>query len=190
MTESADPTAPADSAAWSRRIAAGDEAAFAAFYAHWHAPTLALAKAASRRDEACCMDLVHDVMLQVARRLPPLPSEAAVAAWLKTAVLNRVIDQARREARRQRRERTHAAAQHAVGDEPWLELAVGEQRSWLGRQLADLPELDRNLLLARFGDGSVTAVGQQFGIGADAAHGRLRRALIRMRQRAAEWWHG
>jgi DNA-directed RNA polymerase specialized sigma24 family protein len=69
-------------------------------------------------------------------------------------------------------------------------LAVGEHRSWLGRQLADLPELDRNLLLARFGDGSVTAVGQQFGIGADAAHGRLRRALIRMRQRAAEWWHG
>lgn len=190
MTESTDPTTRADSAAWSRRIAAGDEAAFAAFYAHWHAPTLALVKATCRRDEAFCLDLVHDVMLLVARRLPALPSEAAVAAWLKTTVLHRLVDQARRESRRQRRESRHADARQTEAGEPWLELALGEQQRWIGSQLAELPELERNLLLARFGDGSVAAVGQQFGIGADAAHGRLRRLLIRMRQRAAEWWHG
>ncbi len=180
-----------ESATLSGRIAAGDEAAFTAFYEHWFAPTLALARAASRRDENFCLDVVHEVMLTVARKLPRLADEAAVAAWLGKVVFRRVVDQLRQEQRRQRRE------QRVVGDaeledrrEPWSGLAGAEQQRWLGERLAELEETDRALLLARFGDGaSVVAVGCTLGLGADAAHGRLRRVLTKLRQRAAEWLH-
>ncbi|MCA8966061.1 MAG: sigma-70 family RNA polymerase sigma factor [Planctomycetes bacterium] len=180
-----------DSAALSRRIAAGDEAAFTAFYEHWFAPTLALARAASRRDESFCLDVVHEVMLTVARKLPGLADEAAVAAWLGTVVFRRVTDQVRQEQRRRRREQdATAGADELDRYEPWLGLAAAERQRWLGARLEEMDETDRALLLARFGDGaSVVAVGSTLGLGADAAHGRLRRALSKLRQKAAEWWH-
>lgn len=190
---SPDPHRPAtvDSAAWSRRIAAGDEAAFTAFYEHWFAPTLALARAASRRDEGFCLDVVHEVMLTAARKLPALRDEAAVASWLGKVVFRRVTDLRRQEQRRLRREqRATTVAERPDEPEPWLGLAAVERDRWLGERLAELGEADRALLLARFGGGgSVTAVGATLGLGADAAHGRLRRVIQRLRQKAAEWLH-
>lgn len=156
--------AAVDSAALARSIAAGDEAAFAAFYSAWFPATLALARASSRRDEAFCLDVVQDVMMTVANRMPALRDERAVRGWMTTAVLRALADRARGERRRQRREAVAGEQTAAAGDgEPWLAFAVGE---------------------------SVTAAGASFGLSADAAHGRLRRVMERLRQAAAEWWHG
>jgi DNA-directed RNA polymerase specialized sigma24 family protein len=72
--------------------------------------------------------------------------------------------------------------------EPWQELALAEQRQWLQAQLGALPAADRELLLARFSRSiSVAAAGALLGLGPDAAHGRLRRVLERLRQLAKEW---
>lgn len=173
-----------------RRVAAGDEGAFAAFYEAWFAPTLALARACSRRDEPFCLDVVQDVMLRAARRLPALDSAAALRAWMAKAVGNAVTDRVRNEQRRNRRERDAAAGREAR-HEPWQQLAERERLAWLDESLRALPATDRALLEARFGGAeNVTAAARALGLTADAAHGRLRRVLERMRRSAMEWWNG
>ena len=82
-------TPAVDNVALVRSIAAGDEAAFAAFYAAWFSPTLALARGACRRDEAFCLDVVQDVMLAAAKKMPALPTEASIGAWLVLLLVNR-----------------------------------------------------------------------------------------------------
>ena len=184
------PAAP-DNAALSRAIQRGDETAFAAFYAAWFAATLALARASSRRDEAFCLDVVQDVMLTVAKSMPALRDERAVRGWMTTTVLRALADRARAERRRQQREAAAGAAAAAAGDEPWVALAAGERQQWLLARVQELPAHDQALLRARFAAGeSVAAAGAPFGLSADAAHGRLRRVMERLRQAAAEWWHG
>lgn len=193
MPSSSAPDAQAiDSAALSAAIAAGDEAAFTAFYAAWFPATLALARAASRRDEGWCLDVVQDVMFRVCRKLPPLRDERAVRAWMTKAVCHAITDRARNERSRQQRER-HVADERADAhaSEPWLALLAGERAQWLAARVEELPASDRALLAARFADGpSVAAVGATFGLSEDGAHGRLRRAVQRLRTLATEWWHG
>lgn len=184
--------ATVDSAALSAAIARGDEAAFTMFYAAWFPATCALARAASRRDEAFCLDVAQDVMFAVCRRLPALRDERSVRAWMSAAVGHAITDRARSEQARRRREREAAAGRsEAQCLEPWRGLLADEQAAWLAARLAELPAGDQALLAARFGDGpSVAAVGAAFGLTADGAHGCLRRILIRLRRRAEEWWHG
>jgi len=186
------PPGSIDSTAVVRALAAGDEAAFATFYGAWFAPTLALARAVSRRDEAFCLDVVQDVMFAVARKMPALGSAAAVAAWMARTVRHAVLDRLRSERRRGGREGVAAAElARAASPEPWELLVATEQQAWLRDCLAELPAADRALLAARFDTSTtVTATGADFGLGADAAHGRLRRVMARLRQAAAEWWHG
>lgn len=174
-----------------RAIAAGDEAAFATFHDAWFASTLVLARSVSRRDEAFALDVVQDVMLAAARRLPALRDSAALGAWMARTTANAVTDRLRAERRRERRERRWREQADDVAGEPWLDLVAGERRAWLAGQLGALSPVDRAIVAARFGDGpSVAAAAAAFGLGEDAAHGRLRRALAQLRRAAAEWWHG
>ena len=180
-----------DVAVLTGRIAAGDEAAFTAFYGQWFPVTLALARAASRRDEAFCLDVVQDVMLTVARKMPRLRDEARVGAWMTRVVFHAVTDRVRSEQRRRRRE-LQAGQDHAAAgpQEPWHDLVDAERREWLAACLQELSADEQALLAARFRDATtVAAAGALLGLGPDAAHGRLRRLLARMRQKAAEWWH-
>ncbi|MCR9244116.1 MAG: sigma-70 family RNA polymerase sigma factor [bacterium] len=180
-----------DAATLSRRIAAGDEAAFVTFYEAWFPATLALARAACRRDEAFCLDLVQDVMLTVARKMPALRDAAAVGAWMRSTVLRAATDRIRKASREQRRAERIAEARDDAVVEPWEAMAAGERRSWLEAQLAELPPTDRELLVARFSPAiTVTAAGALLGLEPDAAHGRLRRVLERLRRRAAAFWQG
>lgn len=187
----ADELGALDSAILSRRIAAGDEEAFVVFYRRWFDPVLAFARAASRRDEAFCLDVVQDVLMIVAKKMPALRDDAAVGAWMTRTLVRAVADRARRDARRQRRELMVGEAARDAVPEPWHAVADAERRSWLEKTLASLSTADRTLLEARFGASTtVVAAGAAVGLGADAAHGRLRRVLERLRREAAEWWHG
>lgn len=180
----------ADSAVLARSIAAGDEAAFTAFYEAWFPATLALARTACGRDEAFCLDVVQDVMMTVAKKMPALGTAAAVGAWMRSTVLHTVTDRIRSETRRRRREQNIAAERaEAVAAEPWHALADGERQKWLEQRLGELSAEDRDLLVARFSPSiTVTAAGALLGLAPDAAHGRLRRAMERLREMAAEWW--
>ncbi len=167
------------------RIAAGDERAFATFYELWFDRLLAMARAATRRDETFCLDVVHDCMLRVVQKLPALGTEAAVAAWLLRALLRGAVDRLRQETRRARREASAAAAQASAVTDLETDLLAREERAWLRARLDELPAADRALLLARFDDGlTLHAVGQTVGVTGDAAHGRIRRLLLRLRAAA------
>jgi DNA-directed RNA polymerase specialized sigma24 family protein len=175
----------------SRAIARGDEAAFATFYAAWFPAAMVLARAASRRDEAFCLDVVQDVMFTVCRKLPALADARAVRAWMATAVWNATTDRVRAERRRRQREEVAAQGPDECGPEPLLALAAAERQQWLAARVQELPLLDQALLQARFaGASSVAAAGADFGLGEDAAHGRLRRVVLRLQRLAKEWWHG
>ncbi|MBL8755742.1 MAG: hypothetical protein JNK15_20770, partial [Planctomycetes bacterium] len=95
MRPPADTQVGDDDVATVRAIAAGCEAAFARFYTAWFPASLVLAKAVSRRDEAFCLDVVQDVMLKVARRMPALRDAAAVRAWMAASVRNAITDRLR-----------------------------------------------------------------------------------------------
>ncbi len=179
-------------ATWTAAIAAGDERAFARFYDAWFDAALALARTVARGDDALALDVVQDVMLKVVRKLPPLSSEAAVRAWLLRAIVSAVVDRLRAEQRRRRRElRVSSERSEGRTDGPLELLVIAERQQWVQEQLARLPALDRELVLARFGDSAaVAAAARSFGLGADAAHGRLRRCLQRLRQAAREWFDG
>ena len=109
---------------------------------------------------------------------------------MTTAIARAVVDRLRGEQRRRRREQRAAAARgDATPGDLSLPLLADERAAWLGARLAELPAVERELVRARFADGaSVTAVAQAMGLGADAAHGRLRRALERLRRAAREWF--
>jgi len=188
VTVEPDPSAEHVSYPLTGRIARGDEAAFARFYELWFDRLLAMARAMSRRDEAFCLDAVQDCMLKVVHRMPRLHDEAAVAAWLARALLRVVVDRLRAEARRARREGAAGArlAEAATAAEP-----DDEQRAWLRDRLAELPERDRALLCARFADGlTLDATGRALGMSGDAAHGRIRRLLLRLKTAARIAFHG
>lgn len=173
------------------RIAAGDEGAFAQFYEAWFASSLALSRAISRRDESWCLDVVQDVMMTVVKKMPGLATEEALRAWMTRTVMNAVTDRTRGEARRRRREEAATDLAAPTVREPWLDLCDQERLSWLSASVADLPDAEQALLQARFG--GTTTVAQEagvLGISSDAAHGRLRRALNKLRQKAAEVWYG
>ncbi|MFK7742564.1 MAG: RNA polymerase sigma factor [Planctomycetota bacterium] len=183
---------PAADPALTGAIRAGSESAFAQFYELWFAPSLALARACCRRDEAFCLDVVQDVMVVVARRMPKLDDAAQVRSWMASTILNACRDRIRSESRRRRREQQRAeqaqadAAHGQAVAEPWAQLARQERRDWLEQRMSELSEQEQALLVARFGGAAnVTAVAEQLGMTADAAHGRLRRALGKLRQKAA-----
>jgi len=126
-------------------------------------------------------------MLKVSQRIPSLRTEAAVSSWMMQTVCSSTIDRLRREARLRRRERRAAAARDEVPD-PVAEALGREQSRWLEGQLAQLSGTDRKLVEARFGgDGTVAAAAAALGLGANAAHGRLRRCIERLRRAARDW---
>lgn len=129
--------------------------------------------------------------MTVANKMPPLRTNEALRAWMTRTIMNAVTDRNRGEARRRRREEVAAEVVRGAAAEPWFELCDRERLSWLSASVADLPDTDRALLQARFGEASTVAqAAGSLGLTSDAAHGRLRRALEKLRQKAAEYWHG
>ena len=169
------------------RITRGDEQAFATFYDLWFDRLFALARRSTGRDDAFCLDAVQDCMLKVVHKLPALPDDDAVAAWLVRALLRGAVDRLRADARRARREHEIASARDAAGGDPPPDLLDAEQRAWLAARVAELPPADRALLQARFADGqTLNAAGAAAGLSGDAAHGRIRRLVLRLRAAAKE----
>ena len=164
-------------------VSRGDAAAMAEFYSAWFDRAFGLARTITRRDESFCLDVVQEAMLRVARKLKPMASEGDVRRWMARIVHTSALDLLRRESRRAARER--ATVLHAP---PEPDLA--ERVEWLRAQIADMPARDAGLLRLRFWeDRTLDAAGERAGMTGGAAHGRIRRVLSRLRQRAKESDH-
>lgn len=168
-------------------VARGDEVALGRFYDLWFGRVLSTARAVTRRDESFCLDVVQDAMLRVARRMPRLPNEPAVRAWMARTVTRVAVDRLRAETRRRVREQQAASAEQDGRADGLATAAEQERFAWLQDALARLPERDRALLQARFGEGAtLAAAGAAVGTTGHAAHGRIRRLLAALRRAAGE----
>lgn len=165
-------------------LAKGDPAAFEFVYRAWFERLLALARTATRRDEAFCLDVVQDAFLRVIRAPRVCPTEAELAGWLRRCVLSAAVDRLRRDARRDARENARGLPE-APGDR----VGDAEQLRWLRDRLAELSPEDRDLLRLRFEIDRTLAEIAGDGRGTwGAVHGRLRRTLDRLRRAASEYF--
>lgn len=165
-------------------VARGDASALAEFYEAWFDRSFHLARRLTRRDESFCLDVVQDAMLRVAKSMRRMETPGELERWMTRVVHTAALDRLRAEARRAMRERRRAHV--ASGDGSALE----EQVRWLRAQLAELGPEERTMLSLRFVQGrTLEETGEAVGMTGDAAHGRLRRILTRLRGAGEEVDH-
>ncbi|MEL6329938.1 MAG: RNA polymerase sigma factor [Planctomycetota bacterium] len=164
----------------SRGIAAGDEAAFEAFYRDWFEECFEMARALTRRDEAFCLDVVQESMLRAARRMRPMASREQLAAWMRRVVHRCALDRFRSERRRAVREQRSGTGEPALHE-------TDERIEWLRAELERLGPPERSILMLRFGGGrSAASIAAASGVSPGAVKGKLRRLIERLRERAEE----
>jgi len=188
------PPAPApatDLALLSRGVAAGDERALAALYDLWFERAVRLAGAILRRTalahagEEAALDIVQDAFVRIARSMRPMASHADVQRWIVRVIKSAALDHLRRESRRTRRDERRSRREGGAAADASAAAELGEQIQWLRARLDELNEEERALLGLRFGgDRTLDETGAATGLTGDAAHGRLRRILRRLRDAA------
>lgn len=182
-TEDATPTE--DVARLTRQVRNGDADALTRLYESWFDTMYAWARNGTRRDEAFCLDVVQDAFVRTIRQLPVLESEAALGAWLRRVVLTCALDAMKKDRRRSARERR--AAQPDSPTAPAASPVVEERLAWLRSELGTLSPEERGLIEARHRFGwTIAQAGRRFGLGPNAAGGRLARALGALSARARE----
>lgn len=165
-----------------RQLARGDRDALARFYSLWFDRCYALARALTGRDESFCLDVVQDAMLRIVRTIRPMPTEADLRRWLARVVHHAALDRLRQERRRRARDlhASRSADSRAGAESADLDTRIDAVRC----ALAQLSDDDRALLTLRFGGGhTLRSAAHTLGLTTAAAHGRIRRALARLRRR-------
>jgi RNA polymerase sigma-70 factor (ECF subfamily) len=160
-----------------RAMARGDRAAVEAFYRRYFDWMYAAARACTKRDEAFCLDVVHDAVVRVVRVIKPMDSTAHLEGWLRVVIRTCALDRMRSDQRRVRREQASDAREStpATSDLDAAEL--------LAAVLAKLdPQLVR-LIELRYAEGLTLAkLATLFNSTTGAIDGRLRRAIAAIRQ--------
>lgn len=164
----------------------GDGEAFARVYRAKFGHTLAVARAATRLDEAACLDIVQDAWTRFVRSPPRCAHARQLDAWLRLTVLSSARDAVRREKRLRARE--HAATNGRSRHEPATDPAeIDERLAWIAQELETLDRETRAMLGMRYRTSMTLAqLGEVFGAHPGAAHGRIGRAIERLRRRAEE----
>lgn len=170
-------------------IASGDTEAFARLYRAWFDFALAEARQCTGRDEQFCLDAVHEAMLRVIRRLKPLNGEAALAAWLRTAVHSACMDLLRKETRLHRRN-ARSRNRDSNTSSPEALQSDGERLQWLRQQLARVDATSARALDMRFRlNMTLSRIGEALHLKTGAVDGRINRTIASLRAAAREDAH-
>ncbi len=185
-TESARGVPPDQTAArLTRGVARGERGAVEELYRAWFDRVFRMARAATKRDESFCLDVVQDVMMRAVKSMKPLEGERELKVWMGRATISCAIDALRREQRRARREKIAASNSPTAVDAE--RSGIDEQVEWLRGEMEKMGAEDRLLVEMRFGRGrTLEAAGDALGVSGDAAHGRLRRLMRALMKGAAE----
>lgn len=163
------------------RIAAGDRAAFAAFFARYALRVKAfLMRRGARADEAD--ELAQEVMLTVWRKAATFdPARASASTWLFTVARNRRIDLARRQARPEPDAEDPLFQPDPEPDGADL-VGRGQRDGRVREVLALLPQEQRDILLVAFYEGlSQTEIAERLGLPLGTVKSRTRLAMARLR---------
>jgi RNA polymerase sigma-70 factor (ECF subfamily) len=174
-------------------IVRGDAAVFSAFYLAWFPRLLTLARRATGRDEAFAMDVVQDSFVRVIRAPRVCESDGELSAWLRAVTLSAAVDRLRKEARRESREARREPGERA-GPDAHATLDAAERLEWLAARLDEMGVEDRDLIRLRYdlrqtlGEIAGGRNANEQCAGWAAVHGRIRRAMDRLRKSAGEYF--
>jgi RNA polymerase sigma-70 factor (ECF subfamily) len=169
-------------------IASGDPEAFAVFYKAKFAYVYRIARDLTKSDEDVSLDVVQDTMVRVIRYARPFDDAKRFDRWLARVTKSVAYDYLRRERRRRGRERQAAERKAVERTNQGAESA--DLVDWVRGELATLDHLTAQIVDWRFRAGlTLEAIGQRLGLGTGAVHGRLTRALARLRRRTSEMKH-
>lgn len=170
-------------------IASGDPEALSRFHHEWFDFALHEARRCTgrSRDEHFCLDAVQETMLRVIKRMKPLDSEAALAAWLRTAVRSACVDLLRKELRMRRRERALAAERPEADSNEASKRSheTQETLAWLRQELAQVEPVSASALDMRYRlNFTLARIGQALHMRSGAVDGRINRSLAQLRAAA------
>ena len=169
-----------------REIASGNPEAFARFYKAKFNHVYSVARSTTGYDEHAALDVVQDAMMRVVRYIRPFDDARTFDNWLTRVTRSVAFDHLRRHRRRRLREQKAADDRPtAVHEGDTHELQ--ERLDWVRRELTGLDRVASEIIELRFRAGmSLAAIGKTLGLGTGAVHGRLTRALAKLRQRSRE----
>jgi RNA polymerase sigma factor (sigma-70 family) len=171
-------------AAVTSAMAAGDENAVETFYRRYFDRLYAMARRASGRDEAFCLDVVQESVLRVLRTVKAVDSEAKLVAWLKLVVRTTAYDLLKSESRRRRREALVAVGPGDVSET----IEPDEDRlTWLRNHIERMDGDVARAMDLRYARGwGLARIARALGISIGTVDGRLRRAIGKLRSAARE----
>lgn len=163
-----------------RRVARGDESAFAELFAHF-GPRVKAYLIKSGSSPAAAEDCAQDVMATVWHKAAQFdPARASVATWIFAIARNRRIDLLRT-ARRPEPEDLPWGPE--AEPDPADTFALQQENARLGQALKALPEAQRDLIeKAYFGDLSHGEIAGVTGLPLGTIKSRIRLALDKLRQ--------
>jgi RNA polymerase sigma-70 factor, ECF subfamily len=176
-----------------RRMLAGDERAFQAFFQSLFPRLYRFALPRVNRNEQAAREVVQATLTKAMRKLADYRGEAALFTWLCQICRREIIDRVRAEKRREERvvliddQPDLRAAMESIEAPDEYDLVKGYGRAEFGRLIQSV--LDR--LPARYGDAlewkyveghSVEEIGERLGIGHTAAQSLLARARVSFRE--------
>ena len=138
---------PSPIAALTRRLAAGDEAAFREFHARFFDPLYHFLLVVARGDAHAARDALQETLLRVARHARAFEDDDAFWAWLKVVARN-----AARDGGRKRRRYLAVLDRFASGARASDSAGLDDRRlaGLLDEALAELPPPDRALLEGKY----------------------------------------
>lgn len=132
-------------------------------------------------DVHAAQDATQAVFVTLARKAHIVAESPSILGWLHRSTCFESQNLRRTMNRRQSRERHAVTLGHAGGESPTPNLDA-DTLAVLDDALAELPERDRNAILARYFDAaSYGSIGQATGLSENAARMRVERALERLR---------
>jgi RNA polymerase sigma-70 factor, ECF subfamily len=180
------PPEPSALAALTRRLAAGEDAAFEEFHGLFARRLFRYLLVLLRGDEVAAGDVLQDTLVRVARHVRRFDDEAVFWSWLTRLARSAAADHGRKGGRYRRFlarfSREPAAAPQAP--EP------GRLARALEQALARLPVAEASLLQAKYHGGeSVRAIAARLALSEEAVGSRLARARHQLRRLAFEILH-
>ncbi len=168
---------------WTRRLAAGDDAAWRWFHEQYYLPLLRYAAHRSG-DPSAASEIVQHTYLRIARHAKPFAAETDFWGWLCCIVRCAAVDHARHITRRSvlLEKFAHWRASQAGDGNAWHP-SNNHTLALANEALAKLPDDDSALLRRKYCDGSTTdELAAALGITSKAVEHRLARLRERLRE--------
>ena len=161
-----------------RRMAAGEDAAFAEFHAAYFPRLLRYVLVLMRGDEHAARDVVQETLLRVVRNSRVFSEETSFWGWLSCLARSAAADHGRRASRYRRLLEVFRLGRTADATEP----AAEELQAAVTRALTVLPPGDASLLRRKYHEGaSVRELAASLGRSEEAVESRLSRARRALR---------